>query len=187
MVLGATVSHMWHMELWLRTHWFSYLVLEWDSPAIPEILTPWFERSRQRLWAKHSETNEAEDASSRITHASTEEPSGVSTSTRHVISGEFNVKPMAVFDDTGFTVGCVEGCTVGAMFEGVTSFDSTCNNVWCGFWHLRHLWSDLHCLTKWDGFKQLIHRPLVFNRDDFVMCLRFEPGTGIKGMLVCLA
>ena len=61
----------------------------------------WRERGRERVWARHSDTNDAEDAESRSALASTVEPSGESMRTRQVISRALDDKPAAVCAVTG--------------------------------------------------------------------------------------
>ena len=74
----------------------------WDRPAIPEILALWLDRDRRRVWARRSETKEAEEVLSRRARASTDEPSGLQTKMQHVIIRVSIMSPVAVFETMGF-------------------------------------------------------------------------------------
>ena len=105
----------------------------WDIPPMPEILAFRLERGRHRLRARRSDTNEADDALSRMALASTDDPSGALTITRQVMSSEFDFNPMAAFETTG-----VSELSVGRE-DGVAAGLSMCRAVWWGFWHFLHL------------------------------------------------
>ena len=83
------------------SNWISNVVTDCsgglcDSPPIPETLTGTCLRCRERLCAKRSEMNEAQDALSSRALASVSEPSGALINTRQVTSRRFERK--AVLD-----------------------------------------------------------------------------------------
>ena len=65
------------------------------------------ERTRDKFWDKHSDTNEAVEPESRRTLASAVEPSGAWTMI-HVISTDLDEAPAAVLDDTDSEGGLEE-------------------------------------------------------------------------------
>ena len=111
---------------------------------------------------------DADEALSKIALISIDEPSGVTTRTRQVMSNERDVNPMAAFKVTGLATGAVVGPPV---YEGET-LTSTCSNVWCGFRHFLQRWRDLHCLTKCPGHKQFMQMLFAFRMETNLSCDR---------------
>lgn len=137
---------------------------------MPKILVFQWEQRRQRLWARRSEMNEADEAISRIGLASIDEPSGALTKTQQVMSRKSNFNPMAVLETTVYSV-----VLVGEGMGGVSPWLSTWSKVWCGFWHFLHLWRDI----VW----QTIHAQVVRLEcgNLLVMWHQLEFGTWYKG------
>ena len=175
-------------------------------PATPDILALWLVLGNRRVWARRSDTNDAEDPLSSKALASTRVPSGAHTKTRQVISKVFDLSRTAALVITSLgsslwgtlnnsTPLGTKGGATGLMAKGgvaglelagtfwriaaglelmgiveggsATRLEligtlSTCNRVWCGFWHRLHRCTDLHCFTKWLDEKQFIHRLFDF-------------------------
>lgn len=143
---------------------------------MPKILAFQWEQRRQRLWARRSDMNEADEAISRIGLASIDEPSGALTKTRQVMSRKSNFNPMAVLETTVYSV-----VLVGEGMGGVSPWLSTWSKVWCGFWHFLHLWRDI----VW----QTIHAQVVRLEcgNLLVMWHRLEFGTCVQRVFFCFA
>ena len=109
--------------------------------------------------------NDADDALSRIAHASTGDPSGALAKIRHIMSNEPEVNPTAAFEVAGFTKG-----DVVTSVDGGASLVSTCSKVWWGFWHFLQRWNDLHCLIKCPERKQFIQTLFAFNVKTILSC-----------------
>ena len=88
---------------------------------MPDMLTFLCERGKERELASLSEIKDAEEAQSRRALASTADPSGATTETRHVINSEAETTLEAMLDDT-VTTGSVLDVSAISPF-------STCNNV----------------------------------------------------------
>ena len=132
---------------------------------MPKILAFWLEGGRQRLWARCSEMNEADEALSRIALTSIDEPLGALTKTWQVMSRESDLNAMAVLETTGFS-----GVLVGGRMGGVSPWFSMWSKVWCGFWQFLHLWRVLHCLTMCPDPKKLMHKSFILSVATFLSC-----------------
>ena len=138
---------------------------------MPEMLTLLLERGKERELANLSEMNDAEEALSSRALASTPDPSGASTKTRHVISNESEDTPDAMLEDIGTTC-----CTLDVFSKCVWLLTFTTVVEGLALLH-KMAWS------------QAIHAYRMFFQccDHLLMRQAFKFGTRIEGMLVILA
>ena len=139
----------------------------WVRPATPDILVFWCERGRHSVWDKRLDTNEADDAKSRIALASIKEPSEASTKIQQVMNRDLD-NPATALDLIGLVVVSEEGLVVEGMHtadaylfckehnrvcsaggKGCNGFTSSVMLLCWSLWQTTCLWSETRASEAW--------------------------------------